>query len=53
MTTRPQSYRITFVVDRPRQEVFDAINDVTGWWSEEVVGVTDRVLTCWGVGAAL
>ena len=38
-----QSYTATFTVDRPACEVFDAINDVRGWWSQEVVGDTDRV----------
>lgn len=36
-------YTAGFAVDRTPQEVFDAINDVRGWWSQEVVGVTDRV----------
>lgn len=43
MTTQAQSYRTTFTVDRTPQAVFDAINDVRGWWSQEVVGVTDEV----------
>lgn len=43
MTTQPQSYSTIFSVDRPAQEVFDAINNVAGWWSKQVVGVTDRV----------
>lgn len=41
--TRDQSYTVTFTVDRTPQQVFDAINDVRGWWSQEVVGVTDEV----------
>jgi Activator of Hsp90 ATPase homolog 1-like protein len=43
MTTQLRSYTTAFVVDRPGQQVFNAINDVSGWWSEEVAGVTDRV----------
>jgi hypothetical protein len=43
MTKHRQSYGTTLVVDRPPQEVFDAINNVRDWWSQEVVGVTDRV----------
>lgn len=43
MSEPEHSYTATFTVDRPAQEVFEAINDVRGWWSEEVVGVTDRV----------
>jgi uncharacterized protein YndB with AHSA1/START domain len=38
-----QSYTTTFSVDRAPDEVFDAINNVRGWWSEEVEGRTDQV----------
>jgi hypothetical protein len=38
-----QSYTRTVTVDRGAQEVFDAILDVRGWWSEEVEGRTDEV----------
>jgi hypothetical protein len=38
-----QSYTTSISVDRAPGEVFDAINDVRGWWSEEVVGRTDQV----------
>lgn len=37
------SYTTTVTIARPPAEVFDAINDVRGWWSEEVEGDTDRV----------
>ena len=43
MTPQLRSYSTTFSVDRLGQEVFDAINHVRGWWSEEVAGATDRV----------
>lgn len=43
MSAPEHSYTATFTVDRPAQEVFDAINDVRGWWSQEVVGDTDQV----------
>jgi uncharacterized protein YndB with AHSA1/START domain len=38
-----QSYTTSITVDAAPNEVFDAINDVRGWWSEEVEGSTDRV----------
>ena len=40
---QPQDYTATFVVDRTPEEVFAAINDVRGWWSEGVEGDTDTV----------
>jgi len=33
----------SFVVDRSPEEVFAAVNDVRGWWSEEIEGKTDRL----------
>ena len=36
-----QSYTTTVLVDRAPEEVFDAINDVRGWWSQDVEGNTD------------
>ncbi|MCU1616595.1 MAG: ATPase [Frankiales bacterium] len=38
-----QSYTTSITVDRAPAEVFDAINDVRGWWSEEIDGRTDQV----------
>jgi hypothetical protein len=43
MTSESSSYTTTFSVDRPARDVYEAINNVPGWWSAEVVGVTDRV----------
>ena len=37
------SYTTTFTVDRTPEEVFDAINDVRGWWIDEVEGTTASV----------
>jgi hypothetical protein len=41
MTTK--SYSVTMVVDQSPTEVFNAINNVRGWWSGEITGVTDRL----------
>jgi uncharacterized protein YndB with AHSA1/START domain len=38
-----QSFTTTISVDQSPQEVFDAINDVRGWWTGEVQGKTDEV----------
>jgi hypothetical protein len=38
-----QDFSMTFMVDNTPQEVFDAINNVRGWWSQAVEGDTDRL----------
>jgi len=37
-----QNLTLTFVVDQTPEEVFEAINNVRGWWSGEIVGSTDK-----------
>ena len=38
-----QHYSTVFTVDQSPQQVFEAINDVRGWWSEATQGDTDKL----------
>lgn len=41
MTT--SDFTTTILVDQTRTEAFNAINNVRGWWSEEIEGDTDQL----------
>jgi hypothetical protein len=41
MTKR--DFTVSILVDQTPSEVFDAVNDVRGWWSGEVDGKTDEL----------
>jgi hypothetical protein len=38
-----QSFTTSFTVDQTPEQAFAAINNVRGWWSEDIKGVTEKV----------
>lgn len=43
MTMSRQSYTTAFLIDQSPEEAFAAINNVRGWWSEDLEGRTDKL----------
>jgi Activator of Hsp90 ATPase homolog 1-like protein len=41
--TQSKDFSLTLLVDNTPREAFDAINNVRGWWSEEIEGRTDEL----------
>ena len=37
------NFTTVFTVDQPPEAAFAAINNVRGWWSEDIVGSTDKL----------
>jgi hypothetical protein len=42
-TTTARDFTSTITVDQTPEQVFKAVNDVRGWWSEEIDGPTDHL----------
>ncbi len=42
-----RDFTATILVDQSPSEVFQAINNVRGWWSEEIGGRTDKLHSEW------
>lgn len=38
-----QDYSITILVDQTPQEAYDAINNVTGWWIQDIEGSSQKL----------
>ena len=42
-TLQEKSFTTTLLVTQSPEEVFDAINNIRGWWSESIEGITDQL----------
>jgi hypothetical protein len=41
--SKSKDYTASFTVDQTPEEVFNAINNIRGWWSENIEGSTDKL----------
>lgn len=41
--TENKSFSTTLLITQTPKKVFDAINNVRGWWSESIEGITDQL----------
>lgn len=46
-TMNNENYNTTILVDQKPEQVYSAINNVRGWWSEEIEGPTDKLNKEW------
>jgi YD repeat-containing protein len=44
---KSKDYTVTILVDKSPMEVFDAVNNVRGWWSGDITGKTDKAGEVW------
>ncbi len=42
-----KDYSAAILVDKTPEEAFDAINNVRGWWSGDIEGMTDKLGSVW------
>lgn len=47
MSTQSQDHTAKFSVAQTPKRVFDAVNNVRGWWSQDIKGHTDRLGAEW------
>lgn len=46
-STKTKDYTISILVDQTPNQVYDAVNNVRGWWSGGITGTTDELGAEW------